>query len=44
MHDEVKDYVERAVADIARKCGCSQTDVWKRMYVMSKQENAIIPD
>ena len=32
---EIRAYLERSVADIARKCGCTQDDVWQRMYTLS---------
>ena len=35
MNDEMKGYIERAVADIARKCSCKQDEVWERMYTLS---------
>lgn len=31
----MKDYIERAVADIARKCHANQDEVWQEMYESS---------
>jgi len=34
----MKDYIERAVADIARKCNAYQEEVWAMMYQLSKSK------
>lgn len=32
---DIKDYITRAVPDIARKCGCKQDEVWAEMNRLS---------
>ena len=34
---ELPGYIQRSVADIARKCGCNQHTVWLAMYMLSKE-------
>lgn len=39
MHDqEIRAYIEKAVADIARKCGVEQSEVWSEMNYWSKDK------
>ena len=38
-HDqEIKAYIEKAVADIARKCGVDQAEVWAEMEYWSRDK------
>ena len=39
MHDQdIKAYIEKAVADIARKCGVNQVEVWVEMEYWSRSK------
>ena len=35
-NQEIRAYIEKAVADIARKCGVEQSEVWAEMNYWSK--------
>ena len=35
---EIKAYIEKAVADIARKCGTDQSEVWQEMNYWSRDK------
>lgn len=35
-NEDMVGYIQRAVPDIARKCGCSQHLVWLAMYALSE--------
>lgn len=38
-HDqEIRAYIEKAVADIARKCGVDQSEVWAEMEYWSRDK------
>ncbi len=37
MNNELKGYIERAVPDIARKCGLRDDEVWLAVYNISIQ-------
>ena len=37
-NQEVRAYIEKAVADIARKCGVEQSEVWAEMCYWSKDK------
>ena len=39
MHNqEIKAYIDKAVADIARKCGVSQNEVWSEIKFSSIEQ------
>ena len=37
-NQEIRAYIEKAVADIARKCGVEQSEVWAEMNYWSKDK------
>ena len=37
-NQEIRAYIEKAVADIARKCGVEQSEVWQEMNYWSKDK------
>lgn len=37
-NQEIRAYIEKAVADIARKCGVDQSEVWAEMNYWSKDK------
>ena len=37
-NQEIRAYIEKAVADIARKCGIEQSEVWAEMSYWSKDK------
>ena len=37
-NQEISTYIEKAVADIARKCGVEQSEVWAEMSYWSKDK------
>ena len=43
--NEINQYIERSVADIARKCHCDQEQVWKSMALhphFTLQKNPVL--
>ena len=37
-NQEIREYIEKAVADIARKCGICQDEVWKEVNYWSNRK------